>query len=197
MPKLKLLLGAAAISLLAAPVLAQGVGSLSDGSLAMGQKVEAAPAPSDAEDITVEQIGDWSLQCAKSGPEPRPCRMYQLLKDNAGNAVAEVTLYKLKTPAGEAIGGGTFVVPLETLLTGQLTVAVDGENAKRYPYAFCNPVGCFARIGLTQEDVDAFKSGSVAKIAIVPAAAPAQVVTVNMSLNGFTKTYDSANPVQE
>lgn len=180
-----------------APVLAQGVGSLSDGSLAMGETVNNnAPAQSSApsDDVTNEAIGDWSLQCAKTGPEPRPCRMYQLLKDAAGTAVAEVTAYRL--PDGSpAAAGATFVVPLETMLTSQLTVTIDGTTTKRYPFAFCNTIGCFARIGLTAEEVEAYKAGTNVSITIVPARSPNQTVEVNMSLRGFTAAYEQSSPV--
>lgn len=197
---IKSVLVASALSLLALPAIAQGVGSLSDGSLSMGQKVETppeAPAPAAAsEEVTSEIIGDWDLQCAKDGPEPRPCRLYQLLKDQAGNAIVEINLFKLAQPSGGAVAGATVIVPLETLLTGQLTMSVDGNNAKRYPFAFCNQIGCYARIGLSQDDVDAFKAGNAAQLSVIPAVAPEQQVVVTMSLKGFTKAYDKATPGQ-
>ncbi len=191
----------AVVSLLTIPAFAQGVGSLSDGSLSMGQKVETQPAPvvtpsAQTEELSSELIGDWDLQCAKSDLEPRPCRLYQLLQDQAGNAIVEINLFKLATPAGGAIAGATVIVPLETLLTGQLTLAVDGQSGKRYPFSFCNQVGCFSRIGLSEEDIAAFKAGSAAQLTVIPAVAPDQRVTVNMSLKGFTKAFDTAGPGQ-
>lgn len=197
MPKLHHFIVAAAFAALAHPLSAQGVGSLSDGSLAMGQSVEAAPNqapdPNAPEDVTTETIGDWQVQCASSGPEPRPCRLYQLMKDDNGNPISEITLFSLPQPDGQAVAGATVIVPLETLLTAQLTVTVDGDNARRYPFAFCNQVGCISRIGLSQDDVDGYKSGDLGKLVIVPAVAPDQTVTVNMSLKGFTKAFDALN----
>ncbi|PSL19432.1 invasion associated locus B family protein [Shimia abyssi] len=200
MPKFQTLVLSFVVSMAGLPALSQGVGSLSDGSLSMGQKVEeapAAPAAAPTQEATSEIIGDWDLQCAAAGPEPRPCRMYQLLRDQSGNAVIEVTLFKLKDPAGEAVAGATIVVPLETLLTGQLTMAVDGTNATKYPFSFCNQVGCFARIGLSQADVDAMKKGNAATLSVIPAIAPDQLVSATMSLSGFTKAFDSAAPASE
>lgn len=201
MPKLHHFFIAAAFAALAHPLSAQGVGSLSDGSLAMGQAVEAAPVqtpdPNAPEDVTSEIIGDWDLQCASTGPEPRPCRLYQLMKDDNGNPISEITLFKLAKSDGQAVAGATVIVPLETLLPAQLTMSVDGTNARRYPFAYCNLVGCISRVGLSQADIDGFKSGELGKLVIVPAAAPDQVVTVNMSLKGFTKAYDAAAGVSE
>ncbi|SFK62143.1 invasion associated locus B family protein [Shimia haliotis] len=197
MPKLSQLLAAAVFAVSAVPAFAQ-VGSLSDGSLAMGEKVEAVPqaAPTGTTaDVSSELHGDWDLQCAKEGVEPRPCRMYQLMNDQNGSPISEITLFKLPAQDGNAVAGATIIVPLETLLPAQLTIAIDGENAQRYPFAFCNQVGCIARLGLTGEDVDNLKSGSAASIVIVPAAAPDQVVNVTMSLKGFTSAFDKAGPV--
>lgn len=178
------------------PVFAQGVGSLSDGTLAMGEDVnpQQSSNPAPADDVTNEIFGDWSLQCSKTGPEPRPCRMYQLLKDAQGTAVAEVTAYRLPE-GGPAAAGATFVVPLETLLTSQMTLTIDGTTTKRYPFSFCNSIGCFARIGLTQEEIEGYKAGTTISMTIVPARAPTQTVAVTMSLKGFTSAFDKATSV--
>lgn len=193
MLKLPSFVSATLLIALAAPLSAQGVGSLSDGTLAMGEEVSSAtgqPAPAATpNDVTSEKIGDWDVQCAKDGPEPRPCRLYQLLRDDSGQPISEVTLFKLPVAEGEAVAGATMVVPLETLLTNQLTLHIDDKGSRRYPFAYCNQAGCIARIGLSQVDINNYKSGSLVKIRIVPAAAPDQVVTVNMSLNGFTKAF--------
>lgn len=181
---------------LAGQVFAQGVPSLSDGTFAMGEAVQAAPAPAQAivdDNVTSEVIGDWDLQCAATGPEPRPCRLYQLMRDDAGTPISEITLFHLPVPEGEAIAGATVIVPLETLLTQQLTMSVDGKDGKRYPFAFCNQMGCIARIGLSAADIDSFKGGNAAELQIVPALAPTQLVNVNMSLSGFTKAFEKAS----
>ncbi|MBO9472389.1 invasion associated locus B family protein [Shimia sp. R10_1] len=201
MLKLPTLFAALPAMLVASQLSAQSVPSLSDGSLAMGEAVagqgEAQIPQNPNEDITTETIGDWELQCAATGPEPRPCRMYQLLRDETGNPISEVTLFKLPQADGQAVAGATLIVPLETLLTAQLTMAVDGNNARRYPFAFCNQAGCIARIGFSQADISNFKSGNEAKISIVPALAPDQTVTVSMSLAGFTKAFDTAGSAGE
>ena len=199
MPKFHFLLTAATLVSFAGFGHAQ-VGSLSDGSLSMGQKVEApAPTPTTtaSDQFTSEILGDWDLQCAEGAPEPRPCRLTQLMKDQNGNPISEISLFKLPQAEGEAVAGATIVVPLETLLPAQLTIATDGTNARRYPFAFCNQVGCVARVGLSQSDIDEFKSGTTATLTIVSAVAPDQVVSISMSLSGFTAAYDKAGPVPQ
>ncbi|MCK8484031.1 invasion associated locus B family protein [Aliiroseovarius sp. S2029] len=136
-------------------------------------------------------VGDWERKCITlpEGKGDDPCQMYQLLKDDKGNAVAEISLGRLPD-GGQAVAGATVVVPLETLLTQQLTVAVDGGQGKRYPFRFCAQPGCVANIGFTQAEVDGFKRGATATVTIVPAAAPDQKVNLTMSLKGFTDSYN-------
>ncbi|WP_175556950.1 invasion associated locus B family protein [Shimia gijangensis] len=192
MYKFRHLIAAASVMLLAAPLSAQ-VGSLSDGSL-LNTQPSTSEGVASGDDTTSEIIGDWDLQCARTGPEPRPCRMYQLLKDNNGNSIAEVTVYRL--PAGApAAAGATFVVPLQTLLPQQLTLALDGVPANRIPYAYCLQIGCLARMGLSALEAEAYKGGNNVTVSLVPALAPDQVVTVNMSLKGFKEAYEKSNPV--
>lgn len=136
--------------------------------------------------------GDWQMRCVRAAEGNDPCQLYQLLSDDQGNSVAEISIFGL--PAGqEAAAGATVITPLETLLTAQLTLAVDGAAAKRYPYTFCAATGCFARIGFTNADVAAFKAGSAATMTLVPAAAPDERVSLTVSLRGFTAGFDAVN----
>lgn len=133
-----------------------------------------------------EEHGDWALRCLKAAEgEVDPCQLYQLLRDADGNSVAEISLFPLPE-GGRAAAGATIVVPLETLLTQQLTLSVDGSDARRYPYTFCNSAGCVARIGLTPEELNQFKRGNAATLRMVPAAAPDEEVILTISLTGFT-----------
>lgn len=154
--------------------------------LDMGQEVQEDPS------YIKETYGDWQLQCFRSEAEEDPCQMYQLLREEAGNPVAEFSLFKLPGDS-EAVAGATIVVPLGTLLPQGLKIAVDDGRAKAYTYSFCSMVGCFARIGLTQGDIDAFKAGAEAVLTIVPAQAPNERVVIKASLDGFTKAYENVS----
>jgi invasion protein IalB len=135
---------------------------------------------------------DWQIKCFRTGTEEDLCQMYQLLTEEGGNPVAEFSLYKL-TNAGNVVAGATIAAPLGTLLTEEIKLSVDGGKAKSYAYSFCTMGGCFARIGLTQADVDALKRGVTATLEIVPAQAPDQTVQINASLAGFTAAFDAAS----
>ena len=154
----------------------------------MGAPVEGGP-PQVGETYIREAFGDWSLRCLKAETGEDPCQLYQLLKDADGNAVAEISMFPLPE-GGQAAAGATIVAPLETLLTEQITISVDGTGARRYPFTFCNQAGCVARVGFTAEEVAQFKAGAEASMRIVPAAAPDQEVVLKISLVGFTAGYD-------
>lgn len=151
---------------------------------------EDASVPQIGDTYTAEVNGDWAVRCIKTeeGVE-EPCQMYQLLSDASGSPVAEISIFRLPE-GGRAVAGATIVVPLETSLPQQLTIQVDEGAARRYPYAFCNTIGCYSRVGLVAEEVAAFRAGSAATLTIVPALAPDQEVEVIMSLNGFTASYN-------
>ncbi len=152
--------------------------------LSMGEDVKLG-------DIYIEsEHGDWELRCIKSEAERDPCQLYQLLDDGNGNPVAEINVFPI---AGDekAAAGATVITPLETLLTQQLAMSVDGAAAKKYPFSWCSQIGCFSRIGFTKDDVAAFKRGNKATLTIVPVAAADQKVNLTVSLAGFTAGFDA------
>ena len=167
--------------------------------LSLGEPVEpqAPVVPTSADEVEIGQpyvptfFGDWAMRCLNAGADRNdPCQLYQLLRDEQDNPVAEISLFPL-APGGQAAAGATIVVPLETLLTAQLTMSVDGGASRRYPFTFCNAGGCVARVGFTQAEVNQFKAGNTATLRLVPAAAPEEEVLLSVSLNGFTAALDA------
>ncbi|WP_342071133.1 invasion associated locus B family protein [Yoonia algicola] len=154
--------------------------------LALGEPL----GPQVGEPYEREVFGDWSLRCIKAEEGDDPCNLYQLLSNEDGVAVSEFNLFPL-AEGQRVAAGATVVVPLETLLTQQLTIAVDGANARRYPFTFCNRAGCVARIGFTQAEVDEFKRGSTATVRLVPAQVPDAEVVLDVSLTGFTAGFNA------
>lgn len=170
-----------------------------DGGLSLGEPApEAAAAPAEGgsaigDTYVREEFTDWQMRCVRVEPgTPEPCQLYQLLRDETGNPVAEISMFGLPT-GGQAAAGATVITPLETLLTEQLTVQVDTGQAKRYPFTWCSAIGCFARIGFTDAEIAQFKRGNVANLSIVPVAAPDQRVRLTMSLAGFTAGLDAVD----
>lgn len=137
-----------------------------------------------------DDFGDWDLRCIKTESGNDPCQLYQLLVDGQGNSVAEINLFVVNENE-QIVGGATIVTPLETLLTANLRLAVDGGEARVYPFSFCRTIGCFSRLGLTEAEVEQFRKGTTANVVIVPAAAPDQTVQLKASLSGFTAGWNA------
>ena len=188
MPNLLTRLSIIAALALTGPAIAQDdTPAPADPGLAMGETVEDGPQT--GEPYIREISGDWALECLRVDEGEEPCQIYQTLTDDEENQVANVRMFKLPA-GGQAVAGALVAVPLETLLTSQLTITVNGAQPKRYPFSVCDRQGCYARIGLTQEDINAYKRGAAATVTLVPFVAPDERVEVTMSLTGFTAGYD-------
>lgn len=129
--------------------------------------------------------GAWEMRCLQAADGSDPCQLYQLVKDEKGNEVAEAVVL--------AVNGDENIValvqvtaPLESLLPAGMNIAIDESPAKRVPYLWCSVRGCAVRLQLSAADLDTFKKGSKANVTMVPAAAPDKQVTASFSLEGFT-----------
>ena len=169
------------------PVVGDGIGAEA-GGLALGTPETGEPQV--GQTYVAEEFTDWQLRCVRAEDGNDPCQLYQLLSDDQGNAVAEINLFAL--PEGqEAVAGATVITPLETLLTAQLRLSIDGGEARRYPFAFCTQIGCYARLGLRAEEIEQFKRGSAGTVTLVSAALPTEPVGLTVSLAGFTAGWNA------
>ena len=163
-----------------------------DGSeLSLGTEVGAKDGPGTT--YTAASFESWEQRCVRApAGGVDTCQLYQLLKDDKGNSVAEITLFGL--PDGqEAAAGATIIAPLETLLTNGMMLQIDSAKPKAYPFTWCSSIGCIARIGLTKAEVEALKKGNKATITIVPVVAPTEKVLLDVSLKGFTAGLTAVN----
>ncbi len=142
-----------------------------------------------------ETHGDWQVHCVKAptdAPEgtKESCGLYQLLKDDQGIDVAEINMRRLPK-GGKAAAGVDFASPLGSLLTAQVVMRVDSGKAKRYPYNWCERLGCFARFGLTHAEIKNMKKGVKATITIAAISDPKKPINLKMSLKGFTAAWNA------
>ncbi len=160
------------------------------GGLSVGQALGGGP-----EIYIREEHGDWQVRCleAPEGQED-PCQLYQRLADQQGNPTADVNVFTLPD-GGEIVAGATVLTPLQTLLTAQVRMSIDGGQPRAYPFSFCDATGCFSRMGFTAQDVAALKAGAAATLIVVPALAPDQQAELRMSLTGFTAGLDAVEPI--
>lgn len=139
-----------------------------------------------------ETHGDWQLRCIHAPDGRDPCEMFQLLHDEAGNAVAEATLIPIKSE--QVAAGMTLTAPLESDLASGVGLQIDSAEPRAYPFAVCTEVGCVSRIGLTTAELDAMRRGAKGTIYVQPfGTGPDTQVELQMSLSGFTAGFNALN----
>ncbi len=164
--------------------------------LSMGIDTAAAAVLKTAETAAIGELylagtfDLWEMRCVKAEDGKDPCRLYQLLKDAEGNPTAEISLFNLPEGA-QAVAGAAVLVPLDTLLSANLTFVVDANREVIYPYTVCGLDGCIARIGFAAVQLDQRKNGASATITLVPAGLPDLKVPMVLSLKGFTAGFDA------
>ena len=174
-------------TLLVVSFLASSAYSQEASQLSLGQPL--LPKTNIGEPYLREENGDWALRCLLTESGNDPCNMTQLILTEDNSPIAEISLFRVQSNP-TAVAGADITVPHETLLTAPLVIRYSETSAKQYPYTFCNKIGCIARIGFSQEDVDLMKAGERAIISITHIQQPEQAITFPMSLAGFTKSYD-------
>lgn len=136
-----------------------------------------------------ETFGAWTRICTTEGAQ-QSCLISQVLQDEEGNNVAEVSIVDV-ADGGETVAGISIATPLDTLLLPGVRFQVDAFDENRLPFNFCQPGGCVVQIGLTQENIDIFSAATAAAVTIVPIAAPDVEVPLSLSFEGFADAYAS------
>lgn len=143
-------------------------------------------------DVVFEVHGDWQVRCAAD--DAKNCFLYQLGRDENKNPIAEFNLVQLRNE-GQAVAGITIVTPLGTNLGRGLKWRIDGGKARTYPYSWCAQVGCFARFGMTNDQIAGMKRGAQGLLALSAIQNPEKEVQLTISLTGFTAAYDTLTEV--
>lgn len=165
-----------------------------------GTAGQAAEQPADDQIVAAyynrESHGDWQLRCLRTPDGQDPCELYQLLRDDNQGPVAEISVIPFE---GQAAAIMNFVAPLETDLEMGMGFKVDTAEGRRYPFLVCAPIGCVARIGMSEAELGALKRGNQATVTLLPFGGDPEKNAVNLpvSLKGFTAGFDAlqAQPV--
>lgn len=159
---------------------------------AAGQAAEQQPADDQivAAYYNRESHGDWQLRCLRTPDGKDPCELYQLLRDENQGPVAEISVIPFE---GQAAAIMNFVAPLETDLEMGMGLKIDAAEGRRYPFLVCAPIGCVARIGMSETELGALKRGNQATVTLLPFGGDPEKNAVNLpvSLKGFTAGFDA------
>ena len=146
--------------------------------------------PQKTEPYIKERFGNWSLKCIKTENSIERCEANQIIFNQKQQPVAEISIIKL--PKGQiAAAAATIIVPLETILSEGLILAIQESEPKQYQFKFCNSLGCYSQIGLTDDEVEALKRKEKASIFLKHISSGDQQIVIPMSLDGFTKIFSN------
>jgi invasion protein IalB len=144
-------------------------------------------------DRVVATYGDWNIRCATDNDV---CVMHQVGTGSSGNNVLEVRIRKLEgvtADNGRTVPAAIQIAaPLGVLLQQGVRISVDGGNATALPFQLCVQGGCIARSGLTDAQIAQMKAGQTATFTL--AAPNAGAVPVEISLTGFTRSFNELKP---
>ena len=146
--------------------------------------------PQKTEPYIKERFENWTLKCIKPLNSIERCEANQIIFNQKQQPVAEISIIKL--PKGQvAAAAATIIVPLETILSEGLVLAIQELEPKKYQFKFCNSLGCFSQIGLTDDEVEALKRKEKASIFLKHISSGDQQIVIPMSLDGFTKIFSN------
>lgn len=140
----------------------------------------------------IEVFDDWSSICFITETGEKECQIRQISLNEFGTPLATINIFKVadneRFPAGAEI-----LVPHGVSVQSGLELQVDGSLPRRYEFSTCLQNGCFSRIGLTESDLERFRSGEELKLVFYVglSGVSEELVEINSSLNGFMLAYNS------
>jgi|TARA_B100001939_G_scaffold342022_1_gene352482 invasion protein IalB len=147
-----------------------------------------AGEPQELQPYIKETNKDWNLKCIAPKNSIERCEANQIIVNDKKQPVAEISIFKLSdNQVAEA--AATIIVPLETILSEGLILAIEDLEPKKYQFKFCNRLGCYSQIGLIKEEVEALKNNERASIYLKHISSGDQQVIIPISLDGFMKTF--------
>ena len=138
--------------------------------------------------------GAWEVLCV-SGSEA--CAIQQIGKSAKGEDALLMRISKVdaKTESGENVPAtAEIIAPLGVVLPAGVRVQIDGGQVRATGFQICLSNGCLAQDVMSEKFIADMKKGNTAKMLLV---LPQQgEVSVNISLSGFTKAFNSLKPLQ-
>lgn len=148
----------------------------------------ALPTMAFAQEATAPAASDtpWVKVCGQN----ETCNISQVLVAQNGSLIAS---FSIEQTADKKLAVGAFV-PLGFVIPAGVQLAVDGEAKGAAQFFICvppstdGPAGCAARAEVNEDFINALKRGN--KLAIVLANTAGQPIPIEMTLIGFSKTFD-------
>lgn len=152
----------------------------------------AASAAATAQDAPTTPATPWIKVC-NTNPDTNQeiCVVTQELRAETGQPIAVVTLQQSQESGKYGVG---VVVPIGFVLPPGIAISVDGAKVATAQYTICIPPAnnqasvCLAQAGVNEDFVTALKRGN--KLSLVMVNPQNKQIPIEMSLAGFSKTFD-------
>ncbi|MBN9008479.1 MAG: invasion associated locus B family protein [Rhizobiales bacterium] len=146
------------------------------------------PLPSGA--MSSETHGDWTVNCGTTGAtkEKKSCTISQAqVNKGTGQRVFAIELRMSKDASSE----GTILMPFGLNLGAGAVIKVDSEEQK-LPFSTCLAQGCLVTVALPSAAIDAIRKAKTFSVSAM-SISDSQVISFNISLNGFEAALERAN----
>ena len=150
------------------------------------QQTQPTPAPSPSATPAPAQPG-WAARCSSpSRDAPLECAMEQnAILTKTGQLVV---LVNIRVPGDTRAPIALVQLPLGLNLQAGAKFQIDDGKSTELPIQTCENRGCYASVPISPETLNALRSGKQLKISFQDLSK--ETITVPLSLNDFTATYD-------
>jgi invasion protein IalB len=154
-------------------------------------QAQAAPAASDAPQLTTATYGDWIVQCATptKPPAQKVCDMAQTTQVQGRDAPFSrvAVMHPVRGQPVKLI----VQVPVNVSFATNVRIRTsDADPGFMAPFARCIPNGCFAEFDLRDDMVRKLHAASGAGKLSFPAAAGREI-DIPLSFKGFSQAFDA------
>ncbi|WP_319496246.1 invasion associated locus B family protein [uncultured Cohaesibacter sp.] len=149
--------------------------------------VQSASAQQQATDANANANAPrWMKFCSEDAKTKKQlCAITQELKAETGQFLASISLRELEGAKRKAL---VIAITPGMLLRHGLTLQIDKGKQTKGTFSICFPNACFSDVAVDDTFVDQMKKGGT--ISVTALNQQAQPVRFDLSLNGFTSSYD-------
>jgi invasion protein IalB len=162
-----------------------------DGATPKKKPADAAAAPTESgPDATTVTFGDWSIVCARSSADSRPCQVVTtIVLRNQTAPFARVVVTRVSKDEPSRL---LALVPVNVSTQSPLRISVDsGKTDLSLPIRNCTPGGCLADAELGKDLIQALQTPAKSPAQMTIVDASGKTASVSFSLRGLSDALDA------
>lgn len=138
---------------------------------------------------------DWKVQCAanKTGDSSNNCHIFQNLVSKKGNK--RILHVAVGYAPGHKDPAAIITMPLGLSLLPGITIQVDDQKSKRFPFQACFKTGCQIGFSMNNKLLGDFKSGR--QLTVTFFDLKQQAIKIPVSLSGFSAAMKTLKPIRK